>query len=88
LQLDETGLIVKCSAGILTSHIHFFTYNHIIILEQFQYATLKTGGKEFCDEKYGDGMMSAKDMDREAKEAELKALDKKISLGSTLTTVF
>jgi hypothetical protein len=39
-------------------------------------------------EKYGDGMMSAEDMDREANEAELKALDKKISLGSTLTTVF
>jgi hypothetical protein len=39
-------------------------------------------------EKYGDGMMSAEDVDRETKEAELIALDKKISLGSTLTTVF
>ncbi len=44
--------------------------------------------KNYIDEKYGDGMMSAEDVDREAKEAELKALDKKISLGSTLTTVF
>lgn len=39
-------------------------------------------------EKYGDGMMNAEDVDIETKEAELKALDKKISLGSTPTTVF